>query len=70
MRPKFGPNDRLVRTLSGLALVAVFLVGHEASIWPLIAGLTMMVTAILDRCPFYWLLRLSTRSMPHELADL
>ncbi|MBN9420457.1 MAG: DUF2892 domain-containing protein [Candidatus Eremiobacteraeota bacterium] len=52
-----GPLDRFLRGLVGAGLTALALNGEDWG-W---FGLSVWTTALLEVCPFYALLRISTR---------
>lgn len=54
--------DRGLRVVFGLALLSLTVVGPH-TLWGL-AGIVLVATGIWGFCPVYWLLGLSTRSVP------
>lgn len=61
-----GTADRIIRIVAGVALIAYAAVSHGAIQWIAVAGVILIITAIVRFCPAYWLLRIKTigRSNP------
>ncbi len=61
-----GPVDRVVRTILGVAIVAIGVAFHS---WWGVVGAVPLLTAALGFCPLYSLLRISTnKSAQHSAA--
>ncbi|MCR6637132.1 DUF2892 domain-containing protein [Devosia sp.] len=67
MHPNIGPADRILRAILGLALIAIVFVPGLPLFGSLalqaiatVAGLVLLITALVRFCPLYRLLGLST----------
>ena len=63
MQKNVGTLDRIIRTLLGVALIAVYFLDiaqGTPGIVALVAGIVLLGTAELGWCPPYWLLGIST----------
>lgn len=67
MHPNIGPADRILRAILGLALIAIVFVPGLPFFGSLalqaiatVAGLVLLITALVRFCPLYRLLGLST----------
>jgi hypothetical protein len=57
MKSNLGKTDRILRTIAGVAIIAVGIIGHS---WWGAIGLIPIATAAIRWCPAYHLLGLST----------
>jgi hypothetical protein len=67
MRKNMGTIDRVVRTVIGLALVALIVAGQVTATWAILAGIVaaaFLLTSAIGFCPAYWPLKISTRGGP------
>jgi len=61
-----GPVDRIIRTVLGIAIVAIGVAFHS---WWGLVGAVPLLTAAVGFCPLYSLLRISTnRHAQHSVA--
>ncbi len=60
MQANVGTLDRVLRALIGIALLAVAALGHGPIRYVGIAGIVLVLTALVRFCPACWLLRLRT----------
>ncbi len=61
MNPNVGSADRVIRIIVGLALVSLFFVLEGGARWLGLIGVVLIATAIINFCPLYRILGLSTR---------
>ena len=57
MKVNIGPGDRWFRIIGGIILIVVF--GWLKSWWALV-GVVLLITGILNFCPIYYILKMST----------
>lgn len=60
MNPNVGSADKVVRIIVGLALVSLFFVLEGGARWLGLIGVVLIATAIINFCPLYKILGLST----------
>ena len=61
MNPNVGSADRVIRIIVGLALASLFFVLDGGARWVGLIGVVLIATAIINFCPLYRILGLSTR---------
>ncbi len=52
--------DRIIRVVLGVAIVAFAFYSRGAMRWIGVAGLVLIVTALVRFCPLYWMLKIRT----------
>jgi hypothetical protein len=65
MIKNMGNADRIIRTIAGIALVAVFFVFPDLGVWRWVAGalgLVFLATSAISTCPLYLPFGISTRA--------
>ena len=63
MKPNMGTLDRIIRTIVGVALIALWsldLLQGVSAIIALVVGIVLLLTALLRWCPPYSLLGINT----------
>ncbi|KPK27255.1 MAG: hypothetical protein AMJ66_11295 [Betaproteobacteria bacterium SG8_40] len=60
MNPNVGSADRVIRIIVGLGLVSLFFILEGAARWLGVIGVVLIATAVINFCPLYKVLGLST----------
>jgi len=60
MNPNMGSADKVIRIIVGLALVSLFFVLEGGARWLGLIGVVLIATAVINFCPLYKILGLST----------
>ena len=61
MKKNIGSTDKWVRIVLGVALLLVLFLVQSGWRWVGLAGVVLIATALVDFCPLYALLHMSTR---------
>ena len=60
MKINVGNSDRIIRAILGTGLIVAAVVAHGPVRWIGLAGIVLVVTAIVRFCPAYWVMRIRT----------
>jgi hypothetical protein len=60
MNPNVGTADRAIRIVAGLLLISLFFVLEGGARWLGVIGVVLVATAVINFCPLYKILGLST----------
>ena len=66
MKKNIGKTDKIIRISLGVAILSQTVIGL-GSLWGL-TGLVLIITALIDFCPAYAALGISTRSVKDKLG--
>lgn len=64
MTTNLGSADRTLRLFLGVGLLSLLLFVQSGVRWLGLAGLVLLLTSLINWCPLYSLLRISTRPKP------
>ncbi|HUU72483.1 MAG TPA: DUF2892 domain-containing protein [Burkholderiales bacterium] len=60
MNPNMGSADRAIRIIAGIVLVSLFFVLEGGARWLGLIGVVLIGTALINFCPLYRMLGVST----------